>query len=126
MFHSYEVARESGENVLYVNYLGDKIVPSIGDFAEVMGRTIDVLREESNISRIVFVQQRNYSYDFSQVEMLQGVAGLVTFLTKQEKIVSPERLSILGPDYEEAYVFFNRIYAYICIVNHDYYKLIHF
>jgi len=107
--YSYEVARESGENVMYVNYLGAEIVPSVADFAEVMGRTIDVLREESNVARIVFVQQRNYSYDFASVKMLTGVAGLVTFLTKQERIVSPERLSVLGEDYEEAYVFLNRI-----------------
>src|SRR3989339_662069 len=107
--YSYEVVRDSGENVMYVNYLGDRIVPSLVDFSEVMGRTIDALREESNIARIVFVQQRNYSYDFSQVRMLQGVAALVTFLMKQERIVSSERLSGLGEDYEEAYVFLNRI-----------------
>lgn len=107
--HSYEVVRESGENVMYVNYLGDKIVPSIADYAEVMGRTIDVLREESNVARIVFVQQRNYSYDFVQVQMLQGVAGMIDFLNKQEHIVSPARLAVLGNDYADAYGFLNRI-----------------
>jgi len=107
--HSYEVSRESGENVLYVNYLGDRIVPSVGDFAEVMARTIDVLKEESNIARIVFVQQRNYSYNFEQVRMLQEVAALSDFLTKQEKLVSPERLGSLGEDYYAAYAFLNRI-----------------
>ncbi len=107
--YSYEVSRESGENVLYVNYLGDRIVPSIGDSGEVMARTIDTLKEESNVARVVFVQQRNYSYDFSQIRMLQGVAGLVTFLTKQERIVTPERLSGLGNDYYDAYAFLNRI-----------------
>lgn len=109
VLHSYEVVREGGENVMYVNYLGDRIVPSVSDFAEVMARTVDALREESNIARIVFVQQRNYSYDFPQVSILQGVAALATFLIKQEKIVSPEVLSSLGEDYEEAYVFLNRI-----------------
>ncbi len=107
--HSYEVVRESGENVMYVNYLGDKIVPSLVDFGEVMARTIDALRDESNVARIVFVQQRNYSYDFSQVSVLQGVASLITFLTKQEKTVTPEKLSALGRNYEDAYIFLNRI-----------------
>jgi len=107
--YSYEVGRESGENVMYVNYLGDRIVPSLSDFAEVMGRTVDALREESNIARIVFVQQRNYSYDFVQVRMLQEVAGLVDFLTKQERIVSPEKLGNLDEDYYDAYAFLNRI-----------------
>jgi type IV secretory pathway ATPase VirB11/archaellum biosynthesis ATPase len=107
--YSYEVVRESGENVMYVNYLGDRIVPAVGDYGSVMARTIDSLREETNIARIVFVQQRNYSYDFSQVRMLSGVASLVTFLVKQERVVSPEYLSFLGRDYEEAYVFLNRV-----------------
>ncbi|MCK4649753.1 Flp pilus assembly complex ATPase component TadA [Candidatus Pacearchaeota archaeon] len=107
--YSYEVVRESGENVMYVNYLGAMIVPSLMDSAEVFGRTIDDLREESNIARIVFVQQRNYSYDFVQVRMLIGVANLFNFLTKQEKIVSPEKLSHLGENYHDAYIFLNRI-----------------
>lgn len=107
--YSYEVTRESGENVMYVNYMGAEIVPSIADSGEVMARTIDALREESNVARIVFVQQRNYSYDFASVKMLQEVANLSTFLIKQEKLVSPEKLSSLGEYYEEAYVFLNRI-----------------
>jgi type IV secretory pathway ATPase VirB11/archaellum biosynthesis ATPase len=107
--HSYEVVRESGENVMYVNYLGDRIVPAVSDYAEVMGRTIDALKEESNISRVVFVQQRNYSYDFAAVKMLQGVASLSDFLVKQERIVSPEKLVSLGEEYYDAYAFLNRI-----------------
>ncbi len=107
--YSYEVARESGENVMYVNYLGAEIVPSLIDYADVMARVVSDLREESNVARIVFVQQRNYSYDFAQVEMLVEIANLVDFLTKQEKIVSPEKLAGLGDDYYDAYAFLNRV-----------------
>ncbi len=107
--YSYEVVRESGENVMYVNYLGASFVPSLIDSAEVMGRTIDNLKEDSNISRIVFVQQRNYSHDFSQVQMLVEIANLSDFLIKQEKIVSVEKLSHLGSSYYEAHAFFNYI-----------------
>jgi len=107
--YSYEVVRESGENVMYVNYLGAAFVPSLIDSPEVMGRTIDNLKEESNISRIVFVQQRNYSHDFSQVKMLIEIANLSDFLIKQENIVSPDKLSQLGTLYYEAYAFFNYV-----------------
>jgi len=107
--YSYEVVRESGENVMYVNYLGANFVPSLIDSAEVMGRTIDNLREDSNIARIVFVQQRNYSHSFEQVKMLVEVANLYDFLTKQEKIVSPEKLVSLGASYYDAYAFFNHV-----------------
>jgi type IV secretory pathway ATPase VirB11/archaellum biosynthesis ATPase len=104
--YSYEVIRESGENVMYINYLGAPFVPSLIDSAEVMSRTIDNLSEDSNISRIVFVQQRNYSHDFSQVKMLTEIASLHNFLIKQEKITSSEKLSTLI-SFQEAYTFLN-------------------
>jgi archaeal flagellar protein FlaI len=106
---SYEVVRESGENVMYINYLGVNFVPTLTDSAEVMSRTIDNLREDSNISRVVFVQQRNYSYDFSQVKLLVEVAHLYDFFIKQEKILSPEKLSSLGNSYNEAIAFLHYI-----------------
>ena len=46
--YSYEVVSESGENVMYVNYLGAAFVPSLIDSAEVMGRAIDNLKEDPN------------------------------------------------------------------------------
>ena len=107
--YSYEVVRESGENVMYVNYLGAEFVPSLIDSAEVMGRTIDNLKEDPNIARIVFVQQRNYSHDFSQVKMLIEVAHLSDFLIKQERMVSAEKLSHLGASYYEAHAFLNHV-----------------
>jgi archaeal flagellar protein FlaI len=107
--YSYEVVRESGENVMYVNYLGAEIVPSLVDSGQVMAATIGNLREESNISRVVFVQQRNYAHDFSQIKMLIEVANLIDFLVKQERIVSESKLAHLGSFYQEAYSFFNYV-----------------
>ena len=115
--YSYEVIRESGENVMYINYLGAEFVPSLIDSAEVMGRTIDNLKEDPNISRIVFVQQRNYSHNFSQVKMLVEVANLLDFLVKQEKIVSSEKLSHLGESYQEAYAFLNHVLNEVLVVD---------
>ncbi|MBW2647962.1 MAG: type II/IV secretion system ATPase subunit, partial [Deltaproteobacteria bacterium] len=102
---------------MYVNYLGANFVPSLIDSAEVMGRTVDNLREDPNIARIVFVQQRNYSHDFGQVKMLIEVGHLFDFLTKQEKIVSPEKLSHLGGLYYDAYAFLNRVINEIFVVD---------
>jgi hypothetical protein len=93
--YSYDIISEAGENVMYINYLGDSSVPSIADSPEVMARTIDVLSENANISRVVLVQQRNYSYDFPQVQMLVEIASLYNFFSKQEKILSQEKLSFV-------------------------------
>jgi archaeal flagellar protein FlaI len=107
--YSFEVIRESGENVMYINYLGAAFVPSLVDSAEVMARTIDNLKEDPNISRIVFVQQRNYSHEFSQVKVLIEVANLYDFFTKQERVLAPEKLSNLGPSYYDAHAFLNYV-----------------
>jgi type IV secretory pathway ATPase VirB11/archaellum biosynthesis ATPase len=89
---AYETIRESGENVMYVNYLGASFVPNLADNGEVMARTVDNLIESPNISRIVFVQQRNYNYDFSEISLLLEIAQLYNYFLKQEKILSPEKL----------------------------------
>ncbi len=91
--YAYEVIRESGESVMYVNYLGSSSVPNIADSREVMNRVIDSLIESPNVSRIVFVQQRNYNYDFSQTSYLLEIAQLYTYLTKQERILSSEKIA---------------------------------
>ena len=97
--YAYEIARESGSKVLYVNYMGANFVPSIVENQEVMNQTVDMLIESPGISRIVFVQQRNYSYNSQMTFMLQEIANIYLHLTKQEKILSPNKLSILNTEY---------------------------
>jgi len=92
--YAFEVQREGGEDVMYVNYLGSPFVPNLVDNSEVMARTVSLLIDNPQVSKIVFVQQRNYAYDFAEVSLLQDVSHLYTYLTKQEKILSPEKLSI--------------------------------
>ena len=90
--YSYETQREGGEDVLYINYLGAPYVPSLSDYPEVMEKTIDALIENPSVSRIVFVQQKNYNYDFKESSMLLEMAQLYVFFLKQEKILSHEKL----------------------------------
>ena len=97
--YAYEIARESGNKVLYVNYMGANFVPNISENPEVMNHVIDLLIESSGISRVVLVQQRNYSYNDQETFMLQELASLYIYLTKQEKILSPSKLSILNSEF---------------------------
>lgn len=94
--YSVEVERRQGEEVLYVNYLNAPFVPSLADMPAVFARTIDVLQEHPSISRLVFVQQRNYHHGFEQVKLLAEISRLYSFLTQQENILSTERLSLFG------------------------------
>ncbi len=90
--YSYEVQREEGEDVIYINYLGAPYVPSLSDSPEIMERTIDVLIENPNVSRIVFVQQKNYNYDLNETNLLLEIAQLYVYFVRQEKILSQEKL----------------------------------
>ncbi|MFA5992393.1 MAG: type II/IV secretion system ATPase subunit [Candidatus Pacearchaeota archaeon] len=92
--YAYEIRNESGQNVAYVNYLGAPYIPSIAAIPEVMVRTVDLLIESQNITRIVFVQQRNYNYDSDKVNLLAEIAYLYNFLVKQERVLSPEKLGM--------------------------------
>ncbi len=94
--YAVEVDRKEGENIMYVNYLGAPFVPSLASYPEVMARTIDSLIENPGVSRVVFVQQKNYNYPSEQILILGEIAQLYNFLLKQEKILSPERLSLFG------------------------------
>jgi archaeal flagellar protein FlaI len=90
--YSYEVQREGDEDILYINYLKAPYVPSLADYPEVMERTVDALIENPNVSRIVFVQQKNYNYDFKETSLLLEIAQLYVYFARQEKILSQEKL----------------------------------
>ena len=63
--YSFEVRREGGEDVLYINYLGTPYVPSISNYPEVMEKVMDALIENPNVSRVILSQQKNYNYDLN-------------------------------------------------------------
>ncbi len=90
--YSYEVQRKGGEDILYVNYLGAPFVPNLADSPEIMDKTMGVLIENQNVSRIVFVQQKNYNYDFNETSFLLEIAQLYAHFVKQDRILSPEKL----------------------------------
>jgi archaeal flagellar protein FlaI len=98
--YATEIEREQGEDVLYINTIGAPFVPSIAEDALVMSRTIDLLAENPNVSRVVFVQQRNYSYPPSQILLLAEISRVYNFLTKQEEILSQKKLNLFGSSAE--------------------------
>lgn len=89
----YEIVREGGQDTMYMNYIGYPSAPSIADSSLVMAKTVDALIESPNASKVVFVQQRNYVYDFSQVRLLSEMSQIYVYLTKQEKVLSPSKLA---------------------------------
>lgn len=94
--YATEIERKQGESVAYINYLSAPYVPSIADNPGDMTRVIDLLAENPSISRVVFVQQRNYNYPSEQVLLLAELAAVHTYLTKQEDILSVQKLAVYG------------------------------
>ncbi len=115
--YSYEVQREGGEDILYINYLGAPYVPSLADSPEVMERTIDALIENPNVSRIVFVQQKNYNYDFKESAMLLEIAQLYVFFLKQEKALSQEKLVTIHPGFFSQR--YNDVFSFLYLLKQD-------
>src|SRR3989338_6739663 len=91
-----ETERRQGEDVMYINTVGAPFVPSIAEDPLIMSRTIELLSDNPQISRVVFVQQRNYSYPPQQILLLSEIARLYNFLIKQEEILSPRKIAMFG------------------------------
>lgn len=90
--YAHEVKREGGEDILYFNFNGSSYPPSIADFPEVMEMTVDALIENPNVSRIVFVTEKNYNYGFKETNYLLEIASLYVFFLKQEEVLSHKKL----------------------------------
>ncbi len=115
--YSYEIQREGGEDVVYINYLGAPYVPSLSDSSEVMERTIDILIENSNVSRIVFVQQKNYNYDFKETSLLLEIAQLYVYFVKQERVLSQEKLITNNEQFFSQR--YNDIFSFLYLLKQD-------
>jgi len=94
------VKREEGNEVMYINFLGDYSVPNVSESGDIMDRLIDFLILYPSVSGLVLVQQRNYSYGSAETFMLKEIANLYIYLTKQENILSPAKISIMNTGYQ--------------------------
>ena len=86
--YSYDVIREGEETVLRINCENINYIPSIEDNAIVMSKTIDLLMEAGAITKIVFVQKRDYEYDYTQTQMLLELAQFYSRLVKRKSLFS--------------------------------------
>jgi type IV secretory pathway ATPase VirB11/archaellum biosynthesis ATPase len=115
--YSHEIRREGGEDVLYINYLGASYVPSLADYPEVMSRTVDSLIENPGISRIIFVQQKNYNYDFKETTLLLEISQIYVHLLKQEKILSQEKLITSNEQFFSQR--YNEVFSFLLLLRQD-------
>lgn len=79
---SHEILREGEDVILRVNYENYAFVPSLEDNALVMSHTVDLLVEAGHVTRIVFVQKRDYEYELEQVSILEEIAEIYKKISK--------------------------------------------
>jgi flagellar protein FlaI len=86
---SYEIIREAEEVILRIDFERCTYAPSIEDSERCMARAIEILAEATGVTKILFVQKRDYEYDYDQTVLLQEIAQVYKQLMK-------DRTSYLG------------------------------
>ena len=85
---TYDILREAEEVILMVDMEQYPHLPSLEDDPVCMSRTVDILSEAGNVTKIIYSQKRNYEYDYNQTSMIQEVASLYSQLTKRRDLFS--------------------------------------
>ncbi len=88
----YDVIREGEDITLKINCETYSRTPSLEDDPVLMAKTIDILAASGTVTKIVFVQTREYEYDYSTADMLLEIAKLYNQFVKQ-KILSYYEIS---------------------------------
>ncbi len=107
---AYDVIREAGEVVLRINLDAYPYTPSIEDDSVLMSRTIDILLEVGQVTRILYYQKRDYEYDYSQVQFLLEIAKLYSRLVKQKELTGYGAMGTAPEGCERCY---NERYSFI-------------
>jgi type IV secretory pathway ATPase VirB11/archaellum biosynthesis ATPase len=102
----YEIVRHGVESILKINYLEKPNFPSIEDDGFVMRDTVKKLVQMPSTTKVIFVHNKNYEYDFKQVQLLKEIANIYNILTKQKELFSAGQL--LNKNEECVKLFFNR------------------
>ena len=123
--YSHEVRREGAEDIIYFNFRGSPYPPSIASYSEVMEMAVDALIENPNVSRIVFVTEKSYNYNFQETNYLLEIASLYVYFLKQEEILSHKKLVTLNESFFSKR--YNDLFSFLYLLKKDpiasYYRL---
>ena len=89
---TYDILREGEETIVLIDLEQYQHIPSLEDDEVCMSRTMDILAEAGIVTKIVYVQKRNYEYDYSQASMVQEIAKLYSQLTKKRDVLGYDTL----------------------------------
>ena len=81
---AYDVLREGDEVILRIECESCTFFPSIEDSPRTMSMAVDLLSEVGGVTKIVFVQKRDYEYDYPQILMLAEIAKIYKHLAQHK------------------------------------------
>ena len=81
---SYEVLREGDEVILRIECEKCTFFPSIEDSPRTMAMAINLLAEVGGVTKIVFVQKRDYEYDYAQILLLTEISKVYKHLSRHK------------------------------------------
>ncbi len=84
----YKIERIGGETTLKIDYSNVPKLPSIEEDPICMANTIELLAKNPQVVRIIFYQQREYEYDYSQTKILKEIAMIYRNLSLKASIIS--------------------------------------
>ena len=90
---SYDVIHEGEENVLRINCETCTFLPTLEDSAVTMSKTISLLAEITSVSKIIYIQKRDYEYDYYQTQLIVEIANLYKKILKQKSMFSYDAFS---------------------------------
>ena len=101
----YDIIREGEDIILRVDCEGCSFFPSLEDEPRLMGMTMDMLAEAGTVTRLVYVQKRDFEYDEGQVVLLAELANIYKSLVKQKFVygllASPACARWVNPRYTQ-------------------------
>jgi len=83
---SYDVVREADKVTIKVDIENFAYTPSIEDDPICMSRTIEKLAEVKGVTNIIFMQKRDYEYDYNQTKLLDEIAQIYKQISKMNEL----------------------------------------
>lgn len=80
----YDIIREGEEVMVRVDCEDCPFFPSLEDNPRVMDMAVSILAEASTATKLVFVQKRDFEYDYAQTQMLVEIAKLYKQLSREK------------------------------------------
>ncbi len=99
MPEGYEIIDEGEDVILKVDYEKEISIPSIEDSESCMAKTVEILTQVGEVSKIIFFQKRDYEYSNTQTSLLKELAHLYKKLYQKKDLMSYQLL-VSNPAYK--------------------------